>query len=152
MIKITDKNDCIETINSIKRDVINTRHRIMRNANKELINLYYRIGKMIYEQGSYGKNFVGILSKSLKMDFPDSIGFSERNLWRMKAFYENYREYSILPPAVAELPWTLDIIDVPIGIASYNIINKNDILDKLPTEEDINTFISLNLNLEINKN
>lgn len=95
MIKITDKNDCIETINSIKRDVINTRHRIMRNANKELINLYYR-------------------------------------------------EYSILPPAVAELPWTLDIIDVPIGIASYNIINKNDILDKLPTEEDINTFISLN--------
>lgn len=39
--------------------------------------------------------------------------------------------------------WTLDIIDVPIGIASYNVINRNDILDKLPTEEDINTYISL---------
>lgn len=40
--------------------------------------------------------------------------------------------------------WALDIINVPIGVASYNIINKRNILDKLPTEKDINTYISLN--------
>ena len=41
--------------------------------------------------------------------------------------------------------WALDIINVPIGIASYNVMNKDsNVLDKLPTEEDINTYLSLN--------
>lgn len=39
--------------------------------------------------------------------------------------------------------WSLDIINVPIGIASYNVIDKSTILDKLPTEEDINKYITL---------
>ena len=41
--------------------------------------------------------------------------------------------------------WTLDIINVPIGVASYNVINKvqKDILDKLPTEQDINLYIDI---------
>lgn len=46
----------------------------------------------------------------LKKDFPNITGFSERNLWRMKTFYENYKDFSILPPAVAELPWTHNYI------------------------------------------
>ena len=39
--------------------------------------------------------------------------------------------------------WALDIINVPVGVASYSVINKNDILNKLPTEEDINTYIKI---------
>lgn len=109
MVEEINKAEFIETINSIKQDVINTRNRIMYNANRELINLYFRIGKTISQNSSYGKNFVRMLSASLKIDFPDATGFSERNLWRMKAFYENYKKYS-LPPAVAELPWTHNYI------------------------------------------
>ena len=41
--------------------------------------------------------------------------------------------------------WALDIINAPIGVASYSIVNNNDsILEKLPTEEDINTYLTLN--------
>lgn len=42
--------------------------------------------------------------------------------------------------------WALDVINVPIGVASYNVINKakNDILKVLPTEKDINSHINLN--------
>ena len=42
--------------------------------------------------------------------------------------------------------WALDFINVPIGVASYNVINKvqKDILDKLPTEQDINMYIDIN--------
>ena len=39
----------------------------------------------------------------------------------------------------------LDFINVSIGVASYNVINKiqKDILDKLPTEQDINMYIDM---------
>lgn len=41
--------------------------------------------------------------------------------------------------------WALDFIKVPIGDASYNVINEvqKDILDKLPTEQDINMYIDI---------
>ena len=110
MQKAADKNDIINIINDVKQDVKNTRNKIIYNANSELINLYFRIGKTISEKSYYGKNFVGTLSKSLKLEFSNSKGFSERNLWRMKAFYEKYKDFIILPPAVAELPWTHNYI------------------------------------------
>lgn len=41
--------------------------------------------------------------------------------------------------------WALDFINVPIGISSYNVINKTqkEILEKLPTEQDINMYIDI---------
>ena len=110
MIDEIDKTKFIDTIGSIKQDIINTRNKIIYNANSELIKLYFRIGKTISENSKYGKSFVEILSKSLKLEFPNLTGFSDRNLWRMKAFYEKYKDFSILPPAVAELPWTHNYI------------------------------------------
>lgn len=110
IIENIEKTNIVNTINSIKQDVINTRNKIIYNANRELINMYFRLGKNISENVKYGNNFITILSKSLKLEFPDSTGFSERNLWRMKAFYEQYKDFSILPPAVAELPWTHNYI------------------------------------------
>ncbi len=110
MIENIEKSDIIKTIDSIKQDIINTRNKIMYNANRELINMYFRMGKNISHSVKYGSNFVTTLSKSLKLEFPNSNGFSERNLWRMKAFYEQYKDFSILPPAVAELPWTHNYI------------------------------------------
>lgn len=93
-----EKTEIIKTIDTIKEDVINTRNKIMYNANKELMNMYFRMGKNISENVKYGNNFILILSKSLKLEFPDSTGFSERNLRRMKVFYEQYKDFSILPP------------------------------------------------------
>lgn len=47
MIENTEKIEIIKTIDSIKQDVINTRNKIMYNANRELINMYFRMGKNI---------------------------------------------------------------------------------------------------------
>ena len=110
MIENIEKSEMIKTINNIKKDVLNTRNKIIHNANIELINMYFRMGKIISENTKYGNNFILILSKSLKLEFSDSTGFSERNLRRMKAFYEEYKEFEILPPTVAELPWTHNYI------------------------------------------
>ena len=104
---ITSSNNFIYLqIEKIKRDIISTRNKILTNANKELINMYFRIGKIISENQKYGSNFINYLSTSLKIDFPDATGFSPRNLARMRKFYDTYKDLSNLPPAVAKLPWT----------------------------------------------
>ena len=52
--------------------------------------MYFRIGKIIAENSKYGNNFVNELSKSLKLEFQESDGYSPRNLARMRKFYETY--------------------------------------------------------------
>jgi DUF1016 N-terminal domain len=46
------------------------------------------------------------LSKDIQTEFVGITGFSARNLWRMKQFYEFYGAQSILPPMVAEIGWS----------------------------------------------
>lgn len=93
-----------------KEDILATRYNIMQNANSEVIKLYFRLGKIISENSKYGNNFIKNFSTSLRLEFPNTTGFSERNLARMKKFYEEYKDLSNLPPAVANLPWTHNCI------------------------------------------
>ncbi len=58
----------------------------MKAVNKTLINLYWGIGKEIYNQQQekgWGKSIVEVLAKEIEKDFPDVRGFSASNLWRM---------------------------------------------------------------------
>ena len=94
-------------ISSIKTDILSTRNRVLSNANLELIGLYHRIGKIISDNSEYGNNFIETLSKSIKADYPDAKGFSPRHLSRMKRFYEEYPDLSLLPMPLAKLPWSI---------------------------------------------
>lgn len=100
------ENDFKELIQNVKNDILSTRYKIMENANLELLNLYFRLGKIISENIKYGNNFIDNIATFLKLEFPNMKGFSKRNLSRMKAFYEEYKDFGILPPVVAKLPWT----------------------------------------------
>lgn len=104
--KSFELNDLMSTVSLIKEDVLNTRNKIIVDSNKELLYLYFRIGKHISEMQKYGSYFISILSKTLKAEFTHSAGFSPRNLYRMKRFYESYIEFSNLPPAAAKLSWS----------------------------------------------
>ncbi|MEG1705277.1 MAG: DUF1016 N-terminal domain-containing protein [Clostridia bacterium] len=57
-----------------------------------------------------GNKFIEEFAKELKIDFPNIKGFSERNLKRMKKFYTEYKEYEIVPTALAQLPWSHNIM------------------------------------------
>ena len=58
----------------------------------------------------WGDKFIETLEKGLRLDFPNIKVFSARNLRRMKKFYLEYKDEEIMPPAVAKLPWTYNII------------------------------------------
>lgn len=104
-----DKN-IISVFEQIKSDIFQTRGKVLSDANRELLSMYFRIGKIIAENVKYGNNFINELSKSLKMEFPENDGYSPRNLARMRKFYDTYKDLSILPPSVAKLPWTHNFI------------------------------------------
>lgn len=72
--------------------------------------MYFRIGKIIDENAKYGNNFITELSHHLKMEFPNTDGYSPRNLARMRKFYVTYGDMANLPPSVANLPWTHNFI------------------------------------------
>jgi predicted nuclease of restriction endonuclease-like (RecB) superfamily len=104
----------LEFVLEIKTQIKNAQYRALQKVNKEQIKLYWNIGKSIVEkqqQFGWGKSIVELLAKELQKEFIGINGFSARNLWRMKTLYEQYSTSKlILPPLVAEIPWTHNII------------------------------------------
>ena len=100
----------ISAFEQIKTDIFQTRNRVLSDANRELLSMYFRIGKIIDENSKYGNHFIDELSRHLKMEFPHADGYSSRNLARMRKFYITYGDLANLPPAVANLPWTHNFI------------------------------------------
>lgn len=99
-----------EIVKNIKNDVNKTQLEIMMNANTKLVNLYYRIGKIISENYNWGDKFVDNLALELKLSFPNLKGFSSRNLNYMKAFYEEYKDDEHFLHLGAKLPWKHNLL------------------------------------------
>ena len=80
--------------------------RAVVSVNRELILLYWDIGRIIVEAQKtkgYGKQVVERLAEDLQKEFPGMAGLSPLNVWRMRAFYSAYRNQAeILSQAVTE--------------------------------------------------
>jgi len=84
-----------------------------RAVNKELIGLYWDLGKLIVERQEihgWGKSVVEMLAGDLQRAFPRMGGLSAANLWRARAFYNEYYRSEILAPLVREIGWSHNLI------------------------------------------
>jgi len=90
----------------IKTRVQSARVKAGLAANRELLALYWDIGRLIVEAQrtkGYGKQVVAQLAVDLQREFPGVGGFSPLNVWRMRAFYATHSASTkILSPAVTE--------------------------------------------------
>ena len=86
MMEIESSSAYIALVANIKQRVISARISAARAVNRDLIELYWDIGRMIVEKQK--KKAGANLSRDLKEVFPGGKGFSSRNLWDMKRFYE----------------------------------------------------------------
>jgi len=112
-MKEIKSNDYRSFFKDIKEKIQQSRYRAMKEVNRELIVLYWDIGKSIVEKQeelSWGKSVVETLSKDLQDEFPGIHGFSSRNLWLMRSFYLEYKDDTKLQPLVAEISWTHNLI------------------------------------------
>lgn len=96
-------------LTELKARIHTAQYAALRAVNKELIALYWDIGKLIEERQEsegWGKAVVERLSADLRTEFGEKSGFSGRNLWYMRMFYREYKEQPILQPLAAEIAWT----------------------------------------------
>jgi predicted nuclease of restriction endonuclease-like (RecB) superfamily len=78
------------------------------SVNRELVLLYWRIGRDILErqnQAGWGAKIIDQISTDLRKEFPDSKGFSARNLKYMRAFAEAWPDERIVQEALAQITW-----------------------------------------------
>ena len=108
MNEIIDSKDYLTFLNDIKQDIQNSRVKAALSINKELILLYWRIGKEVLqrkkEQG-WGSEVVKALSQDLKHEYPDIKGFGERNLVYMQTFAAAYPDYEFTQATPAQITW-----------------------------------------------
>lgn len=108
-IALTKNNEFQNVVLMIKQAQI----RAYSAVNHELIDLYFSFGKYIslkVEQSNWGKGVVKELADYIAKTAPELMGFSDKNLWRMKQFYETYKDDEKLSPLVRELSWTNNLI------------------------------------------
>ena len=95
-----------EIVVKIIDDIKNTQKTIFAGANKNLLDLYYRIGEHIDKNAVYGNKFIDNLSMDIKLNFPNLKGFSSRNLRDMHKYYKICISDPIWQTASAKLPWS----------------------------------------------
>jgi predicted nuclease of restriction endonuclease-like (RecB) superfamily len=102
-----------ELLAAVKARISGAQYEALKAVNKELIALYWDIGKAIVERqkdDSWGKAVVERLAQDLQKAFPGMQGFSSRNIWYMRNFYLCYFHNQKLQPLVAEISWTHNLL------------------------------------------
>jgi hypothetical protein len=99
--------------NEITSRIRSAQYEALKAVNKEMIALYWEIGKRITEQQAalgWGKSVVENLSRDIQKEFPGIKGFGVSNMWDMARFYAEYRSNEILQPLVGEISWSKHIV------------------------------------------
>ena len=89
-------NNYSEAIKTIKSAILKSRYRAATLANRELLSLYYGIGKFISENSrnsSWGSNAIETISEKLQQELPGLRGFSAGNIKKMRIFFQQWYEY-----------------------------------------------------------
>ncbi|WP_043201413.1 PDDEXK nuclease domain-containing protein [Pseudomonas putida] len=87
----------------------NARQRAVQAVNTQLIDLYWQVGAYIsrkLERAEWGESVVSQLAAHLAQTQPGLRGFTKRNLFRMRQFYEAYRNDEKVSALLTQLPWT----------------------------------------------
>ena len=108
MLEINNKYK--EIFENIKNEILKSQYKAMQVVNKELIYMYWHIGKIILENSEWGNKFIDNLSIDLKLEFPNITGFSVRNLKYMRKLAEDYPDFEFVQEVLAQITWYHNII------------------------------------------
>ncbi|MFN8348190.1 MAG: PDDEXK nuclease domain-containing protein [Spirosomataceae bacterium] len=89
--------------------IAEAKKRAFQAVNKELVGLYWQIGEYVSRQvasKAWGKSIVRELAVFIQKNEPNIKGFSPQNLWRMKQFYEAYKDSPKLSTLCREISWS----------------------------------------------
>jgi len=113
MSKISKTSGYGEFLKVIKDRIRSAQYDALKAVNKEMIRLYWDIGKTIVtrqKEYGWGRSIVMNLAMDLRAEFPGMQGFSDRNIWNMRNFFVLYNQKPKLQPLVAEISWAKHLI------------------------------------------
>jgi predicted nuclease of restriction endonuclease-like (RecB) superfamily len=110
-----------DLLRDLKQRIRTARVRAALAVNRELVLLYWSIGRDILQQQAelgWGAKVIEQLAGDLRREFPEMTGLSPRNLKYMRAFAEAWPDEAIVQQVVAQIPWghnvrLLDYLDAP---------------------------------------
>ena len=109
--------DAAEAVETSFAEVVSlieqARQRAYQAVDSELVGLYWRLGQYISAKlaaAVWGEGVVDRLAQHLARTVPAQRGFTRRNLFRMRQFFEAYRADEKVTPLVTQLPWTHNLI------------------------------------------
>ncbi len=116
-IQNTDNSEYLNWVAKLKSKIQSAQLKAAVSVNKELLLLYWYLGKSIYlkvSESNWGTSVVEQLSKDLKNEFPNQKGFSRSNLFSMKQWFEFYSTSNIeiekIQQLVGQIPWGHNLV------------------------------------------
>ena len=106
MSNIIKKDNNFSDIISI---IESARQRAIKAVNAELINMYWEVGQYLsslVSDSSFGDKVIDEVAAYIAENNPTLKGFNRRGLYRMKQFYETYKDDKFVTPLVSQISWT----------------------------------------------
>jgi predicted nuclease of restriction endonuclease-like (RecB) superfamily len=102
-----------EWLGELKNRIHKAQQRATLAVNRELVQLYWQIGRDILArqaQQGWGAKIIDRLAHDLRNAFPEMKGFSRANLIYMRAFAKAWPDEQIVQQAVGQLPWGHNLV------------------------------------------
>jgi predicted nuclease of restriction endonuclease-like (RecB) superfamily len=110
-------------LHDLKTRIRAARTRAALAANRELVLLYWQIGRDILERQDregWGAKVIERLATDLRAEFPDMKGFSRANIMYMRSFAAAWNSEEIVQRLVGQIPWGQKItLNIP-GLCQDN--------------------------------
>lgn len=123
---VPSANDFGAVISIIK----NAKGRALKAVNAELINMYWEVGEYLSKlcaESSFGDKVIDEVADYISETNPTIKGFNRRGLYRMRQFYETYKDDEFVTPLVTQISWTNHLL----------------IMSKSKTKEERDFYIAL---------
>ena len=107
------KTPAAESFGEITKLIEAARQKVFQTVNTVLIDLYWRVGKIIshkIKSAEWGDGVVAQLVAHIAQTQPGLRGFTRRNLFRMRQFYETYQGDEKVSALLTQLSWTNNLI------------------------------------------
>lgn len=102
-----------DDFSEIAQLITSAKQRAVQAVNTSLIELYWQIGQRISRKitaSEWGDGVMTELARYLAQTQPGLRGFTRRNLFRMKQFFEAYPKPEFVSAVLTQLPWTHHLI------------------------------------------
>jgi predicted nuclease of restriction endonuclease-like (RecB) superfamily len=106
---LSNTTEYLSVVNEIKEQIISAQQRAAAGINREMVALYWNVGKRINDRKTWGDSFIPNLARDIRYAFPALRGFSERNLKYMAKFARIYSDVEIVQQVLHNLPWRHNI-------------------------------------------